>query len=193
MERKLVLINVSGERSHGALPSSLERGCTFLRLTINTAASHSRLAPTAGDSLSLPNNSELITNRRRRRKRENRKTGFRVFQAREEEKWALAGAPARWAVCTGGGQLCAWVSCGPQGSRVLSLEPPTAQRGAAVPAHSSQPGLMCVRLLPSPEDMLIDLREGGREGDRGVEKKHQWVAPCTHPDRGPNPQPRHVP
>ena len=45
--------------------------------------------------------------------------------------------------------------------------------------------------------LLILEREEGREKERerniDVREKHQLVAPCTHPDWGPNPQPRHVP
>ena len=45
--------------------------------------------------------------------------------------------------------------------------------------------------------MLIDFREKEREGERerkkhNVREGHQSVASCTHPDQGPNLQPRHV-
>ena len=32
-----------------------------------------------------------------------------------------------------------------------------------------------------------------RERNTDVREKHRLVAPCTHPDWGPNPPPRHVP
>ena len=45
--------------------------------------------------------------------------------------------------------------------------------------------------------MHIDFREKGgdgeREGNIDVREKHQLVAPCTQPEQGPNPKPKHVP
>ena len=51
---------------------------------------------------------------------------------------------------------------------------------------------------PSPEDMLIDFRDGGgreRERERNIDvgEKHRSVACHMHSDQGPNMQPRHVP
>ena len=51
--------------------------------------------------------------------------------------------------------------------------------------------------LSSLENMHIDFREKGgggeREGNIDVREKHQLVAPCTQPEQGPNPKPKHVP
>ena len=53
-------------------------------------------------------------------------------------------------------------------------------------------GLILVFIfLLSPEDMLIDFRERGREGEREGEK-HQSVASCSCSNRGLNQQPRYV-
>ena len=49
-----------------------------------------------------------------------------------------------------------------------------------------------VKYKSSPRDMLIDLRERGREGEREG-KKHRSAASCLCPDQGTNLQPRHVP